>query len=232
MTGRTRWILATILGATIVTVPALHYRMIYSTEKRFREVTPGKFYRCGQMSADAFRKNLREYRIKTVINLQDEYPDPMLSAGYWDTPHIPESQVCTEEGARFMFLTWAGERGLLARNAASPTNRPQVIDDFLKVCDDPANYPILIHCLAGLHRTGALTAVYRMEYEAWPVADAVRELRANGYGDRKATTANDYIYEYLYLYQPRARGQEAGVRDQGSGVRRTPTRGPQLTPDP
>jgi hypothetical protein len=35
------------------------------------------------------------------------------------------------------------------------------------------------------------------------VADAMRELRANGYGDRKATTANDYIYEYLYLYRPR-----------------------------
>jgi tyrosine-protein phosphatase SIW14 len=216
MSGRWRWLLATALAIAIVGVPVLRYRMIYSTEKRFREVAPGKFYRCGQMSADAFRKNLREYKIKTVVNLQDEYPDPLLSAGYWDAPHIRESQVCEEEGARFMFLTWAGERGLLARNVASPTNRPQVIDDFLKVCDDPNSYPILIHCLAGLHRTGALTAVYRMEYEGWPVADAMRELRANGYGDRKATTANDYILEYLYLYQPRARGQRSEVRDQKS----------------
>ena len=223
MTGRTRWLLATALAIAVVGAPALYYRMIYSTEKRFREVTPGKFYRCGQMSADAFRKNLREHKIRTVINLQDEYPDPLLSAGYWDTPHIPESQVCAEEGAKFMFLTWAGERGLLARNAASPTNRPQVIDDFLKVCDDPNNYPILIHCMAGLHRTGALTAVYRMEYEGWPVADAARELRANGYGDRKATTANDYILEYLYLYQPRNRGQEAGVRSPKDSHRRPAT---------
>ena len=101
------------------------------------------------------------------------------------------------------------------------------IDDFLKLCDDPANYPILIHCMAGLHRTGALTAVYRMEYEGWSVADAMRELRANGYGDRKATTANDYIYEYLYLYQPRSRSQESGVRSQKDrpALRR-------LTPDP
>jgi tyrosine-protein phosphatase SIW14 len=169
-------------------------------------------------SADAFRKKIREHHIKLVVNLQDEYPDPLLSAGYFDRPHIPESQVCAEEGVKYVFLTFAGERGLLARNEASPTNRPRVIDDFLKLCDDPANYPILIHCMAGLHRTGALTAVYRMEYEGWPVADAVRELRANGYGDRKATTANDYIYEYLYLYQPRARAksQESGVRSQES----------------
>jgi tyrosine-protein phosphatase SIW14 len=213
MTGWLRWIVATCLAIAIVGVPALRYRMIYSTEKRFREVTPGKFYRCGQLSAEAFRKNLREYHIKTVINLQDEYPDPLLSEGYWDAPHIPESQVCAEAGARFLFLTWKDERGLLKRTDASATKRPQVIDDFLKECDNPDNYPILIHCMAGLHRTGALTAVYRMEYEGWPVADAMRELRANGYGDRKATTANDYIYEYLYLYQPRAnaRNHESGV---------------------
>lgn len=212
MSGRMGWVLGTVLATLIVAVPAVRYRVIYSTEKRFREVTPGKIYRAGQLSADAFRKQIREHGIKTVINFQDEAPDPLLSSGYWDQPHIRESQVCAEEGAKLVFLSFAGNRGLLDRNIASPTRRPLVIDDFLKVCDDPNNYPILLHCKAGLHRTGALTAVYRMEYEGWSVADAVRELRANGYGDRKATRANDYIYEYLYLYQPRAGGQrsEAG----------------------
>jgi tyrosine-protein phosphatase SIW14 len=212
MSARTRWLLGAVLATLIVAVPAVRYRAIYSTEKRFREVTPGRFYRCGQLSADAFRKQIREHGIKLVINLQDEEPDPLLPDGYWDKPHVRESQVCADEGAKFVLLSWAGNRGLLARNQASPTRRPAVIDDFLKLCDDPNNYPILIHCMAGLHRTGALTAVYRMEYEGWPVADAVRELRANGYGDRKATKANDYIYEYLYLYQPRAKDSGAGAR--------------------
>jgi tyrosine-protein phosphatase SIW14 len=223
MAGWVRWVIGSVIAASIVGVPLLYYRAGYETEKRFREVTPNKFYRAGQLSADALREKIREHKIKLVINLQDEYPDPLLPAGYWDAPHITESQVCAEEGAKYTFISWAGERGLLARNEASPTHRPQVIDEFLKLCDDPANYPIMIHCMAGLHRTGALTAVYRMEYEGWSAADAVRELRANGYGDRKATKANDYIYEYLYLYQPRARGQESGDRRQGTGERRQGT---------
>ncbi|WP_029631062.1 fused DSP-PTPase phosphatase/NAD kinase-like protein [Zavarzinella formosa] len=198
-----KWIGGAVLALGIVGIPILRYRTIYVTEKRFREVTPGKFYRCGQMSEGGFRKHLRENGIKLVINLQDEFPDPDLPSGYWDKPYITESQVCQEEGVKYVFLTFAGDRGLLPRNTATPENRPAVIDDFLKLCDDPSNYPILIHCMAGLHRTGALTSIYRMEYEDWPLSEAVRELRANGYGDRKCTMANDYIYEYLYLYKPR-----------------------------
>jgi hypothetical protein len=212
MSLRQRWLIGTVLGVTIVTIPVVRYREVYLTERRFREVTPARFYRSGQMPADTFREKLREHRIKLVINLQDEHPDPILPSGYWDKPHIPESQICREEGVRFEFLSFAGARGLLPRNQASATHRPKVIDDFLKLCDDPANYPILIHCWAGLHRTGALVAIYRMEYEGASVADAIRELRANGYGDRKSTKANDYIYEYLFLYQPR--GQKSEVKSQ------------------
>jgi tyrosine-protein phosphatase SIW14 len=214
MRNGVRWAIATAVALAIVGIPVLRYRVVYDTEKRFREVSPGKFYRCGQLPADSLGKKLREHQIKLVVNLQDEYPDPLLPEGYWDKPHIPESHVCAEAGAKFVFLSWRGDHGLLPRNEVGPDRHPPVIDDFLKLCDDPSNYPILIHCMAGLHRTGALTAVYRMEYEGWSVADAMRELRANGYGDRKATTANDYIYEYLYLYKPRSRGQGSGVRGQ------------------
>jgi len=222
MPNRVKWILGALMAGAIVSVPVVRYRMTYETEKRFREVSPGKFYRCGQMSADVFSDKLTHHQIKLVINLQDENQDPLLPKGYWDKPHIPESQVSQEAGAKFVFLSFAGDRGLLPRNNATPENRPKVIDDFLKLCDDPNNYPILIHCMAGLHRTGALTAIYRMEYEGWTVADAMRELRANGYGDRKATQANDYIYEYLYQYKPREdrgqrtedRGQKAENREQ------------------
>ena len=67
----------------IVVVPYVHYRATYAHAKRLREVTPGKFYRCGQLTADGFREAIQRYGIRTVINLQDEDPDPRLPAGYF-----------------------------------------------------------------------------------------------------------------------------------------------------
>src|SRR4051812_379680 len=91
MGNRVRSLFAVVIGCAVLGIPFVYYRVSYENEKRFREVTPGRFYRCGQMSADGFRAKLREHKIKLVINLQDEYPDPLLPKGYWDAPHIPES---------------------------------------------------------------------------------------------------------------------------------------------
>jgi tyrosine-protein phosphatase SIW14 len=195
------WVGGFVLFAAIVAVPTVHYRQVYMTEKRFRTVTPGKFYRTGQPSADVLRKIIREHGIKTIINLKDEDTDPLLPTGYWTKGSIRESQVCDEEGVNFVFISWDGDKGLLSKQIATPERRPVVIDQFLKICDDPANYPILVHCEAGLHRTGVLVAIYRMEYEGWSTAEAITELRANGYG-RKHTLANDYILEYMYQFKP------------------------------
>ena len=93
-----RWTIAVVIAGAIIGVPFLHFRIVYENEKRFHEVTPGRFYRCGQMSADSFQTKIREHQIKLVINLQDENPDPLLSSGYWDAAHIRESEVCEREG--------------------------------------------------------------------------------------------------------------------------------------
>ena len=82
--------------------------------------------------------------------------------------------------------------------------------------DDPANYPVLIHCKAGLHRTGILVAVYRMEYEGWTPQAAIRELKDNGFGEFVCSSANNYVQEYILTYRPRSRKSE--VRGQKTEV--------------
>ena len=72
---------------------------------------------------------------------------------------------------------------------------------MLAVFDDPSNYPILIHCRAGLHRTGCMAAIYRMEYQGWTPERAVDEMRAHGFGDFACTAANDYVYQYVLTYR-------------------------------
>lgn len=194
-----RWCLGIGILAMIVIVPFVHFRAAYAHSKRLREVTTGRFYRCGQLTEDGFREAIGRYGIKTVINLQDENPDPLLPRNYYREGSVkPESEVCRQAGARYVMLSF----DLPARIVAH-IDHPKVIDAFLRICDDPASYPILLHCKAGLHRTGLLTAIYRIEYELWDTADALRELRANGFGDSAATSANDYVYAFLAVYKPR-----------------------------
>jgi protein tyrosine phosphatase (PTP) superfamily phosphohydrolase (DUF442 family) len=217
-----RWGLGLGIAAMMGVVPFLHFRATYAHEKRLREVSPGRFYRCGQLTADGFREVFQRYGIRTVINLQDEDPDPRLPLSFYrEAPAAPESEVCRQSGVRYALISFD-----LPRRDRAPSEHPASIDEFLRILDDPASYPVLLHCKAGLHRTGLLTAVYRMEYERWPVAEAMRELRANGFGDTAATSANDYVYAYLELYQPRWRRSAAkpgclvkadGLPDAGEG---------------
>jgi hypothetical protein len=199
-----RWILSLVIAVLVTVVPAVHFRWVYTHSKRLREVTPSHFYRSGEMTGDGFVEAVSRHRIRTIINLQDEYPDPDLSWSYFGDGSIKESEMCKLLGVRYIYLP----PDLIPRRQV-PKNRPEAIDRFLTILDDPDVYPVLIHCRAGLHRTGVMTAVYRMEYCGWNVQQAIEELRANGFGDWPCTSANDYITQYILTYQPGVRKQES-----------------------
>jgi len=85
---------------------------------------------------------------------------PKLKPGtYFDGSRIPERQVCENLGAKYMFLLTD-----LAPRKEAHQKRPKA---HRGVSPDRARpgQPgrCLLHCKAGLHRTGLLTAVYRME---------------------------------------------------------------------
>ncbi len=50
-------------------------------------------YRSGQMTADGFRETIERYHIKTVVNLQHEDPDPMLSDHWLGKPDYPRKRT-------------------------------------------------------------------------------------------------------------------------------------------
>ncbi|MGL4419462.1 MAG: fused DSP-PTPase phosphatase/NAD kinase-like protein [Gemmataceae bacterium] len=193
-----RWILATGLLAIILGIPALMYRAEYVNQKRFREVTRGKFYRSGQFTASGLKDMVRDYKIKSVINLQEENADPFMPEEFLTKPYVRESELCQQLGVRYYAL-FGGQD--VSDAEANQGLRAGVIDEYLKILDDPKNYPVLIHCKAGLHRTGRLTAIYRLEYENWTMAAAMQELRANGYGTFMASEADAYIVHYLGHYR-------------------------------
>ncbi|MBI3407568.1 MAG: dual specificity protein phosphatase family protein [Planctomycetes bacterium] len=197
-----RWAMGAGIGLLIAVVPFVYYRHTYTYAKRLRVVTPGLVYRSGCLTADGFRDAIRKLNIRTVINLQEESPDPRLAKNYFNSSSIRESELCDELGVKFHFIFVetldAGE---------APLKQPDTIGEFLKIMDDPDAYPVLIHCRAGLHRTGCLVAAYRMEYECWPWHKALRELKNHGFGEFVSTSANDYIVQYILDYRPRWREQ-------------------------
>jgi tyrosine-protein phosphatase SIW14 len=201
-----KWALAGVAAVAAAGLPFLNYRAAYAHHKRLREVEPGVLYRSGEMTAQGFRDAVRARGIRTVVNCQNEFPDPALPRTFWDRGTVPESEVCRELGVRYVHLDPD-----LCDNRLDPAARPRVIDEFLAVLDDPANRPVLLHCKAGLHRTGCLAAVYRMEFDGWGPRRALDELKAHGFGDSAATAANDYVRQYLLNFRPRSR-PEAGVR--------------------
>jgi tyrosine-protein phosphatase SIW14 len=56
------------------------------------------------------------------------------------------------------------------------------IDQFLALVNDQANQPVYVHCMGGRHRTGAMTAVYRMTEEGWTADRAFSEMKQYKFG--------------------------------------------------
>lgn len=59
---------------------------------------------------------------------------------------------------------------------------PAVIAQFLSLVSDPANEPVYVHCIGGRHRTGVMTAIYRMTVDGWNAAKALDEMKHYKFG--------------------------------------------------
>ncbi len=206
-------VLSLALFLLMSVAPYVYYRYHYTHAKRLRPIVEGLVYRSGCLTADGLREAILKHKIKTVINLQEEAPDPELPASYFGGSRTKESDVCYSLGARLEFVFVE-----LVPLERAGKERPATIDRFLAIMDDPANYPVLIHCKAGLHRTGILSAVYRMEYQHWDRLEAWHELRAHGFGEFVSDASNDYITQYILSYHPGVRSQESAVRGQKTGL--------------
>ena len=54
---------------------------------------------------------------------------------------------------------------------------PERVAEFLKIVADPGSQPVYVHCVGGRHRTGVMTAVYRMAQEGWSAEQAFKEMK-------------------------------------------------------
>ena len=74
---------------------------------------------------------------------------------------------------------WAEAAGLKYVNLPLVASRPATeaeTEQFLGLVNDPANQPVFVHCKGGRHRTGALTAVFRITHDGWTADRAFEEM--------------------------------------------------------
>jgi protein tyrosine/serine phosphatase len=159
--------------------------------RNFRAVREGVLYRGAQFTPEGLKRVIHDYGIRTVVTLRDSH-DPGLTP-----PDEAEENYCVNQEINYLRLPPLAWENRIDPKGPAPVE-PNV-QKFLKIMRDPKNYPVLVHCFAGVHRTGAFTAIYRMEFEHWTHAEALSEMRACGY-----TTLDDEwdILGFLERYRP------------------------------
>jgi protein tyrosine/serine phosphatase len=86
---------------------------------------------------------------------------------------------------------------------------------FLKIVNDPANQPVYVHCQGGRHRTGVMTAVYRMTQDGWSADRAYQEMKQFRF---EGFPGHPELKKFVYDYYSGIR-QHPVIADAGTGVK-------------
>jgi len=70
---------------------------------------------------------------------------------------------------------------------------------FLNAVNDPAMQPVYVHCVGGRHRTGVMTAAYRMSHDGWDASKAFTEMKQFKFG---ADFLHPEFKAFVYAYKP------------------------------
>lgn len=71
------------------------------------------------------------------------------------------------------------------------------LQQFLGIVNDAGNWPVYVHCQGGRHRTGLMTAVYRMTNEGWTADRAFQEMKQYKFGaDFLHPEFKSFVYDY------------------------------------
>ena len=80
--------------------------------------------------------------------------------------------------------------------------------EFLRIVNDPANQPVYVHCVGGRHRTGVMTAAYRITHDGWTAAQAFKEMKQYKFG---ADFLHPEFKQFVYGYRPDTQHADAAA---------------------
>jgi protein tyrosine/serine phosphatase len=140
----------------------------------------------GRVSATLYRgsqpegrdyADLKSLGVKTIVNLTSADADPR------------ERSMAEAAGIAYVQIPMTVH--------TPPT--PAQLSQFLALLNDPASQPVYVHCVGGRHRTGVMTAAYRMTAEGWSPDRAFKEMKQYNFG---ASFLHPEFKEFVYNYRP------------------------------
>jgi tyrosine-protein phosphatase SIW14 len=143
------------------------------------------YYRGAQPQGQDYA-NLAGLGIKAVINLTSDDASA-------------DEQMMTEQAGMKYFQ--------IPMTTHVPPTAAQVTE-FLKIVNDPINQPVYVHCVGGRHRTGVMTAVYRMSRSSWTPDQAFKEMKQFKFG---ADFLHSEFKQFVYAYPAMLRAAGAAT---------------------
>ncbi len=141
-------------------------------------MTNKNYYRGSQPDAAGFLE-LKQLGVRTVINLRDD--------GKRDEPALVRRL-----GMQYFNIPLSSRR---------PATAAQT-EYFLNLVTRPQNWPVYVHCAGGKHRTGEMTAIYRISHDGWTAEQAYKEMKRYGYYSLGGHgSLKDYVFQYYRDHQ-------------------------------
>jgi len=142
----------------------------------FGQVNPN-YYRGAQPKGRDYA-DLASLGVKMLINLTSDDAD------------VTEQAMAERAGLKYVQIPMTTHQPPTAEQLA----------EFLTIVNDPANQPVYVHCVGGRHRTGVMTAEYRMSQDGWNADQAFAEMKQYKFG---ADFLHPEFKEFVYGYRAR-----------------------------
>ena len=148
--------------------------------RRWAAVEEHSIYRSGQLSSALVKRTLRSHGIKVIVALNSETPT--------DKNQQAERKAADELGIELLRFPLKGDG----------TGEIHLYADAIAAIAQARRQgkPVLVHCAAGVMRTGGVIACYQLLVEGKSPSEALKELKQHGWKPHDMTLLS-YINQNL-----------------------------------
>ena len=166
-----------IAALSLLLILTASYFLYMQEQGNFHPITSGEAYRSAQLDQDELEYYIKEYHIKSILNLRGQHPDAS-----W---YLDELTVSSEQNVKHYDV------GLSDSQEPTREDAQRLIEIFKS-----APRPILIHCKAGADRAGLVAAMWKVIVDQEPKSEAVKQLSIlYGHLPVGKTTAMDRFFQ-------------------------------------